>query len=143
MARKATVVSILILVIITVSVAVAACGGSDSSQQAAKQSLSTDLQQLKTDLGQLLNPSTYDSIDSFQQAWKDIQAQYDKTATSAKQVKDAQWTDVTTAFNNMKDAITGISSSQSLQQNITSVLSAGQQFLAALDALNKSVFPNQ
>ncbi len=139
MFKKAIILVILVLVVLSVA-AVAGCG---SSQQKEKETLSTDLQQMKTDLGQLLNAKTYNSFDSFEQAWKKIQTQYDKTSTAAQQVKDVQWADVKSAYDDFSKAVKAVSSSQSLQQNISSVLIAGQEFIAALDALNKSVLPSK
>jgi outer membrane murein-binding lipoprotein Lpp len=138
---KKTIAMVLVLVI-TVSLA-AVLAGCGNSEQKAKENLSTDIQQLNTDLAALLNPNTYKSLDSFQAAWTKIRSQYDKTATDATAVKSAEFADVQSSYNDLKKAVSNISSIQSLQQNIDSVLAAGTKFLTALQALNIALAPSK
>jgi ElaB/YqjD/DUF883 family membrane-anchored ribosome-binding protein len=136
---KKTIALVLVLVI-TVSLA-AVLAGCGNSEQTAKENLSADLTQLNTDLSAILNPATYSSLDSFKAAWQKISAQFSKTATAAESVKSIEFANVQSAYNDLKSAVSDVSSSQSLQKNINSVLAAGQKFLTALQDLNAAVSP--
>lgn len=138
--KKAIALVLVLLFTLTLTAVLAGC---NNSQQQAEQNLSADIQQLTTDMSALLNPATYKSLDSFQAAWKKIGAQYDTTAAAAQDVKNVQFADVKTAYDNLKSSIQNISSSQSLEQNISSVLAAGQQFLTALQDLKTAVSPGK
>jgi ABC-type phosphate transport system substrate-binding protein len=136
----------IIVVMMAFLILAAACGlaaGCGSSNSQAKQTLSTDIQGLKTELSALLDPNTYKSIDSFQAQWSKIQTSYNKLVTDAKQVKDVQVAGVKSAFEDLKKSIGDISSDASLQSKITGILVAGQEFLASIEELNTAVTPSQ
>ncbi len=139
--KKAVILAMVLALAVCSAAALTGCG---ESEQQAKENLATDLQELNTDLGKLVNPSTYSSLDSFNAVWKEISDQYEKTVAAAKKVKDIELADVESSYEDLNDAIDKATSGDaSLQENITSVIGAVQEFLTSLDALNKSVMPNQ
>lgn len=139
--RKVLIIALALVLTACAASALVGCG---DSQQKAKENLATDLEKLNTDLAELLNPATYASLDSFNAVWKTITDQYDKTVADAGKVKDAELADVKSSYKDLKDTIAkATSGGESLQQNVTAVIGAVQEFLTSLDALNKIVLPNQ
>jgi uncharacterized protein (DUF2164 family) len=120
--------------------ALVGCGNSESK---AKANLSTDVQEVTSSMTELVDPNTYQSVDSFKTVWNKITTQYNKLIADAKSVKSVQVKNLTAGYDKLKKSIGNITSSQSLQTKISSILLAGQQFLAALSQLNTAVTPPQ
>lgn len=135
--KKAIALALALMVAFSLA-ALVGCGDSDA---AAKENLATDVQQLTTDLSQLLNPQTYESLDTFNKAWEQITQQYEKTVEDAQKVKDIEFADVESSWNDLEKAISNVNSGASLQENVTAIISAGTTFLASLQQLSQEVLP--
>jgi len=133
----------VMLVALVALVGVGALAGCGSSQSQAKANLSTDVKNLTSSMTDLIDPSTYQSIDSFKTAWNKIAGEYNQTVADAKKVKSVQVAKLQSSYAALKKAIGNLSSTASLQLKISGILLAAQSFLGAIDNLNTVVTPSQ
>ena len=138
--KKIIALSLVALIAFAAAAALAGCGTSESS---AKANVSTDVKNFTSSMTDLLDPNTYQSVDTFNTVWSRIAGQYNQLVADAKSVKSIQVKNLTTAYDQLKKAIGNVSSSQSLQAKLSGVLIAGQAVLAALNDLNTKVAPSK
>jgi len=138
--KKIIALSVVALIAFACAAALVGCGNSESK---AKANLSNDVQQVTSSMTELVDPNTYQSVDSFKTVWNKITTQYNKLIADAKSVKSVQVKNLTAGYDKLKKSIGNITSSQSLQTKISGILLAGQQFLAALSQLNTAVTPSK
>lgn len=134
--KKAVAVLLVVLVAVPIAlIVVAGCGSSPTPQQ-AKQQLNTDLESLKSSLGEFTNPTTYSSKDSVQSAIDNVQKDFDTVVKSAKEVKGASTSTLTSAWNELKKSISDtINSSESITQKLDSIRTALKNFQEAWQKL--------
>jgi len=138
---KKTVVMVLVLVFaLTLLASFVGCG---ESQTQEKQNLATDLKDMQLSLTQLVDPSTYQSFETFDSTWKSIQKEYDKVVADAQKLKDTDVANLKSAYNELKKSLANVSSSESLQQKANSIIIASTGFLTALQQLINSVNPQK
>jgi hypothetical protein len=138
--KKIIALSVVTLIAFACAAALVGCGNSESK---AKANLSNDVQQVTSSMTELVDPNTYQSVDSFKTVWNKITTQYNKLIADAKSVKSVQVKNLTAGYDKLKKSIGNLSSGQSLQTKISGILLAGQQFLAALSQLNTAVTPSK
>ena len=138
--KKIIALSVVALIAFACAAALVGCGNSESK---AKANLSNDVQQVTSSMTELVDPNTYQSVDSFKTVWNKITTQYNKLIADAKSVKSVQVKNLTAGYDKLKKSIGNLSSGQSLQTKISGILLAGQQFLAALSQLNTAVTPSK
>ncbi len=136
-------ITAMLLVALIAFAGVAALAGCGSSQTQAKTNLSTDVKNLTSSMTDLVDPNTYQSLDTFKTTWNKITTQYNKTVADAKKVKNVQVSKLSSSYDALKKAIGNVSSNQSLQAKISGILLAGESFLAAIDNLNTAVTPSK
>ncbi|HEY5501924.1 MAG TPA: hypothetical protein VIJ97_01300, partial [Candidatus Anoxymicrobiaceae bacterium] len=102
-----------------------------------------DINDLTSSMTELVDPNTYQSIDTFKTTWNKITTQYNKTVADAKKVKNVQVSNLSKSYDALKKAIGNVSSSQSLQAKISGILLTGESFLAAINNLNAAVTPSK
>jgi len=92
-----------------------------------------DLQALRDSVTKFQNADTYASVDSIKTAFAQVQSNYEAAVSSGKKVKDAKISELSTAYNNLKDSINSISGGdQSLQQKVADVKAALNTFVEEL-----------
>ena len=138
--KKIIALSVVTLIAFAFAVALVGCGNSETK---AKANLSQDVNDVTSSMTELVDPNTYQSVDSFKTVWNKITTQYNKLIADAKSVKSVQVKNLTAGYDKLKKSIGNITSSQSLQTKISGILLAGQQFLAALSQLNTAVTPSK
>ena len=136
-------ITAMLLVALVAFAGVAALAGCGNSQTQAKTNLSTDINDLTSSMTELVDPNTYQSIDTFKTTWNKITTQYNKTVADAKKVKNVQVSNLSKSYDALKKAIGNVSSSQSLQAKISGILLTGESFLAAINNLNAAVTPSK
>ena len=138
--KKIIALSVVTLIAFAFAVALVGCGNSETK---AKANLSQDVNDVTSSMTELVDPNTYQSVDSFKTVWNKITTQYDKLVADAKAVKSVQVKNVSTTYDKLKLSIGNLSSGQSLQSKISGILLSAQQFLAALSQLNTAVTPTK
>lgn len=131
--RKGIALALALFFVASMALAVAA--GCGDSQASAEAQLRTDLEQFKTSLQMMTNPAIYTSSDELQQAWKDLTTSFDKVVASAGKVKDIRVDDLKTAYNDLEDAVAGVTGEGSLTEKTTAITTALEQLEAAWNQL--------
>jgi len=130
--RKSILVALVITFVLAGVVATFAGCGSDDEQATYE----SDLDKLKSAIATMTESSTYESIESFEAAWDDVESAYDDLVISAN-VAGKKIDNLKDAWGGLLDAIGNITSEQSLQQKINEIKSA----LKDLDDAVKAIKP--
>ena len=138
--KKIIALSLVTLIAFACAATLVGCSNSETK---AKANLSQDVQDVTSSMTELLDPNTYQSIDSFKTVWNKITTQYNKLVADAKAVKSVQVKNLTAGYDKLKKSIGNLSGGQSLQSKISGILLSAQQFLAALSQLNTAVTPTK
>ena len=91
--RKSLIVSLVVMFVLVGLVATLAGCGTDSNEEA----YNTDVENLKTAVAGMTESSTYESVDSLDAAWSEVESAYDDVVTSA-QAAGKKITDLQDAF---------------------------------------------
>lgn len=137
--KKIIVLLMVSVVALAATAALAGCG----SSQTTNANLADDVQMLRSNMTDLVDPSTYKSFDNFEAAWKKIESSYNHVIADAKNVKGNEVANVKSSFTDLKKAIGDVTSSASLQPKVSGILTAGEKFLAALGQLNDALTPTK
>jgi len=138
--KKIIALSLVTLIAFACAATLVGCSNSETK---AKANLSQDVQDVTSSMTELVDPNTYQSIDSFKTVWNKITTQYNKLVADAKAVKSVQVKNLTAGYDKLKKSIGNLSGGQSLQSKISGILLSAQQFLAALSQLNTAVTPTK
>ncbi len=133
--RKSIFVPLVIMFMLVGALAtLAGCG---EKAQEVKQDLSSnpDVQELKAALTVMTQSSTYDSIDTFEAAWSQVESAYDAVVTDAQAIGQ-DISGLEDAFASLKDSVSNISSDETLQQKATDIQSAVKDFQNAVKAIS-------
>lgn len=136
--RRGILISIVMVFVLTAAVAAfAGCGGKvkEKVQTAAQTTYETEVQNLKTALAAMQDPSTYDSVDNLQAAFSEVESAFNALVASVKEESGAKITGLQQAFDSLKEAVANISSDQSLQQKVDTLQAAAQNMSGALQQL--------
>jgi len=136
----ALVLALLVMLPLTVT-AIAGCG--EKSNAEAEALLNQDLEDLKVSLAGMLDPNIYTSSDLFKNAWKQVENAYNGVVDSAKEVKDARVTDLTTAFSDLKKAIGNVTGTQSLVEKADAITTALEELQNAWQQLFSDINPGK
>jgi len=128
--KKGILVSVvLVCVLAAIMAALAGCGSDD--EEATYES---DLDKLKSAISTMTESSTYESLESFEAAWADVESAYDDLVISAN-VAGKKIDNLKDAFNGLVDAIGNITSEQSLEQKVNAIKSALEDLDDAIKAI--------
>jgi archaellum component FlaC len=131
--RKSILVSVVIVFVLAGVVAtLAGCGS--SSEDDAQATYESDVDKLKSAIAAMTESGTYESIESFEAAWEDVEKAYDDLVISAN-VAGKKITDLTDAFEGLVDAIGNVTSEQSLEQKVNEIKSALEDLDNAVKAI--------
>jgi archaellum component FlaC len=131
--RKNTLVALVILFVLAGAVATFAGCGSDSGDD-AQATYESDVDKLKTAVAVMTESGTYESIESFEAAWEDVEKAYDDLVISAN-VVGKKIENLKDAWGGLVDAIGNITSEQSLQQKVNEIKSALEDLDNAVKAI--------
>lgn len=135
------IIALLMVSVVALAAATALAGCGSTTKTDAN--LADDVQMLRSDMTELVDPATYESLDNFNSTWTKIENAYNTVIAEGKNVKGNEVANVKTTFNNLKKAIGKVSSAASIQLKLADILTASQKFLAALGQLNDAVTPTK
>lgn len=125
--RRVLVLFLILAVSLPLSaLAISGCG--EPTPEEAKAQLETDLESLETSLTELLNPTTYASSESFNDAADSIKKAFDDVVKSARQVADIETADLQDAWARLEKAI---ASDQPLPDKLVEIQDSAGEFQTA------------
>jgi ABC-type phosphate transport system substrate-binding protein len=135
--RKSILVPLVIVCVLAGAMATfAGCGNGEAVEKVQSlTSSSPEIQALKSALSVMLQPSTYESMDTFEAAWAEVESAYDDVVTAA----DAAGQDIgdlEDAFAGLKDAVAGVTSDASLETKVNDIKSAVEDLQNAVKAIS-------
>lgn len=128
--RKVWKLGILALVVLALGAVLAACGN-DTSKEDAQAQLKTDLQAFQVAVDNMAALTASSTVDEWKSARADVQSAWDKVVQDAADVKEAEITNVQTAWENLAKSVDDLPSDTTLkdavpqlQEEITALKSA-------------------
>ena len=135
--RKNILVPLVILFVLAGAIATfAGCGEGEVIEKVQSlTSSSPEVQALKTALTGMLQPSTYDSMESFEAAWAEVESAYDDVVTAAS-AAGQDIGDLEDAFAGLKEAVAGVTSDASLETKVDGIKDAVEDVQNAVKAIS-------
>jgi hypothetical protein len=135
--RKSVLLPLVILFVLAGSIATfAGCGEGEVVEKVQSlTSSSPEIQALKTALTGMLDPGTYESMESFEAAWAEVESAYDDVVTAA-QSAGQDIGDLEDAYAGLKEAIAGVTSDASLETKVDDIKDAVQEVQDAVKAIS-------
>ncbi len=134
--RKSVLVSLVALFVLAAVAGFAGCGEGEVIEKVQSlTSSSPEVQALKTALTGMLNPDTYESMETFEDAWAEVESAYDDVAIAA----DAAGQDIgdlEDAFAGLKEAVAGVTSDASLETKVDDIKDAIEDMQDAVKAIS-------
>jgi hypothetical protein len=135
--RKSIFVPLVILFMLAGVIATfAGCGNGEVVEKVQSlTSSSPEIQALKSALSVMLQPSTYESMDTFEAAWAEVETTYDDVVTAAS-AAGQDIGDLEDAFAGLKDAVAGVTSDASLETKVNDIKNAVEDVQNAVKAIS-------
>ena len=135
--RKNILVPLVVLFVLAGAIAAfAGCGEGEVIEKVQSlTSSSPEVQALKTALTGMLQPSTYDSMESFEAAWAEVESAYDDVVTAAS-AAGQDIGDLEDAFAGLKEAVAGVTSDASLETKVDDIKDAVEDVQNAVKAIS-------
>ena len=128
----------------TVAIAAVLSGcGEESGQVVEKvqsqfqENYGAEVQNLESALAELQDDSTYDSVDSLQAAFSDVESAFDDLVSAVEEGAGEDITALENAFDSLQEEVSDISSDASLEENMDNLKAAAQDVSDALQGLDQ------
>ncbi len=138
---KTKLITSLLLALLISSLALAACGGDDDDDNpdaafcSDLESLQTAIEGLRTTLS---NPTSV-TMDQLQSDRTDISESWDAVVASGSDVAQSRIDDLRTAFDNLINSLTSVTSAGSISGAITSIQDAANTFTDEVESVFSSL----
>jgi len=134
--RKSVVISLVALFVLAAVAGFAGCGEGEVIEKVQSlTSSSPEVQALKTALTGMLDPDTYESMETFEDAWAEVESAYDDVAIAA-QSAGQDIGDLEDAFASLQEAIAGVTSDASLEKKVDDIKDAVEEMQDAVKAIS-------
>ncbi|MEW6554099.1 MAG: hypothetical protein AB1384_07420 [Actinomycetota bacterium] len=135
--RKSILASVVVLFMLAGAIATfAGCGDGEVAEKVQSlTSSSPEVQELKSALTVMLQTGTYESMDTFEAAWADVESAYDDVVTAASSAGQ-DIGNLEDAFAGLKDAISGVTSDASLETKVDDIKDAVEEMQDAVKAIS-------
>jgi len=134
--RKSLLVSLLALFVLAAVAGFAGCGEGEVIEKVQSlTSSSPEVQALKTALTGMLDPDTYESMETFEDAWAEVESAYDDVAIAA-QSAGQDIGDLEDAFASLQEAIAGVTSDALLEKKVDDIKDAVGEMQDAVKAIS-------